>query len=153
LVDLPSDVADGLASGTLSPPSGPPPARAPSPAELARAVRVLLGSQRPLVYAGGGARWGGAVDDLRAFVEVAQVPVVPTLMGLGSVPVDHPLFLGMVGPHGSAAASLAVQHCDVLLCVGARFDDRTTGRLAELAPHATVIHLDADTVDGGKLRS
>jgi acetolactate synthase-1/2/3 large subunit len=90
---------------------------------------------------------------LRAFVLATGIPVVTTLQGLGAVQGDHELNLGMLGMHGTKAANYAVQSCDLLICIGARFDDRVTGKLAEFAPHARVIHMDADPAEISKLRS
>ena len=81
------------------------------------------------------------------------MPAVATLMALGALPTDHPLFLGMLGMHGTRAANIAVQSCDLLVCAGARFDDRATGKLSEFAPGARVIHLDIDPAEVGKLRA
>ena len=152
LLDLPKDMMN--AEGDyLSEQNGvreePPP---PSPESLRSAVELLRRSRQPVIYAGGGIGMGRAVDEFRRFVEVTRIPVVATLKGLGSLPTDHELFLGMIGMHGFRAANLAVQGCDLLLSIGARFDDRATGKLSTFAPHARVIHLDVDPAEVGKLR-
>jgi acetolactate synthase-1/2/3 large subunit len=116
------------------------------------AMELLSRAQRPLVYGGGGIALGDAVGEFRAFVDATQLPTVLTLRGLGALPADHPLNLGMLGMHGTRAANLAVQEADLLVVVGARFDDRATGKLSEFAPHAQVIHLDLDAAEIGKLR-
>jgi acetolactate synthase-1/2/3 large subunit len=121
-------------------------------ADIEEARALLCASQRPLIYAGGGIRIADACGEFRSFVEHTGIPVVATLQGLGAVPVDHPQFLGMLGMHGTKAANLAVQGCDLLICIGARFDDRVTGKLAEFAPHARVIHMDVDAAEISKLR-
>jgi acetolactate synthase-1/2/3 large subunit len=105
-----------------------------------------------VIYAGGGVRIAGASEELRSLAEATGIPVVMTLQGLGSMPGEHELTMGMLGMHGTRAANLAVQGCDLLICVGARFDDRVTGKLAEFAPEAKVIHLDIDAAEVSKLR-
>jgi acetolactate synthase, large subunit, biosynthetic type len=121
--------------------------------QLSIARDMIAASQRPLVYAGGGVRMARATEELRAFVDATGIPVVTTLHGIGSVSGYHPLNLGMLGMHGTKAANLCVQDCDLLIAVGARFDDRVTGKLAEFAPHARVVHLDGDPCEVSKLRS
>ncbi len=120
---------------------------------LAAARELMATSQQPVVYAGGGVSKSDAVDEFRAFIEQTRIPVVHTLQGIGGLPGDHELFLGMLGMHGNEAANHAVQHCDLLIAIGARFDDRATGKLAEFAPQAAVIHLDIDPAELGKLRT
>ncbi len=154
LIDLPKDVQ--LARGVRAPgiaPSAPPGAAAPDTAAITQAAALLARSERPLLYAGGGVGMARAEAALRNFVAATGMPSVCTLKGLGSVDPDAPGFLGMLGMHGSPAANHAVQSCDLLLVVGARFDDRATGRLDTFAPGARVIHIDADAAEIGKLRS
>ena len=124
-----------------------------SDASLENALALLRSAERPLVYAGGGICMGGAIDNFRRFVEVADLPVVCTLKALGVIPGDHANHMGMLGMHGLKAANYAVQACDLLVCVGARFDDRVTGVLSKFAPNAKVIHLDVDAAEVGKLRA
>lgn len=119
--------------------------------QLAR--EIIAASKKPIVYAGGGVRIAQASNELRAFVEGTGIPVVTTLQGLGAVPGNHYLNLGMLGMHGTKAGNLAVQESDLLIAIGVRFDDRVTGKLAEFAPHAKVIHMDADPAEVGKLRA
>jgi acetolactate synthase-1/2/3 large subunit len=123
-------------------------------AELEAALALWDDASKPLLYLGGGIALAGdtAVAATRALVEATEAPAVATLKGLGVLPTDHPQLLGMLGMHGTKAANLAVQECDLLLCVGARFDDRATGKLDGFAPHARVVHLDADPAELGKLR-
>ncbi|MEM1184251.1 MAG: acetolactate synthase 2 catalytic subunit [Planctomycetota bacterium] len=120
--------------------------------EIAKAIALLKEAQRPVIYAGGGVRIAAAWDELRAFAETTGAPVVHTLQGLGGVPGDHPQFAGFLGMHGNKAANLAVHECDLLIAVGARFDDRVTGKLDTFAPHASVVHMDVDAAEIGKLR-
>ena len=127
--------------------------RIANPTSIQAAIELIQKSQRPVIYAGGGVERSGAVEAFRAFVERTRIPVVHTLHGIGGIPGEHPLFLGMIGMHGNQAANLAVQDCDLLIGIGVRFDDRVTGKLAEFAPGASVIHLDIDPAELHKLRT
>lgn len=109
-------------------------------------------AQKPLFYLGGGIVRGKAVDDVRALVEQSGIPAVATLQAQGVLPTGHPQLLGMLGMHGSRTANLAVQEADLLIVIGARFDDRATGRLDQFAPNARIIHFDRDISEIGKLR-
>jgi acetolactate synthase I/II/III large subunit len=152
LIDLPKDVANARIE---APNFEPAPAEAALPIDRAavqRARTLIAASKRPLFYTGYGVGIAGAEASLRKLVRDTGIPVVSTLKGLGAIPTDHPQFLGMLGMHGSKSANLAVQECDLLVVVGARFDDRATGKLAEFAPHARVIHLDTDAAEISKLR-
>lgn len=115
---------------------------------------LLRQSRRPLLYAGGGVTAAGATAELLRFSETHGIPVVTTLMGLGAMPADHPLYLGMLGMHGSASANYAVEDCDMLIAVGARFDDRVAGGRAEaFAPRARhVAHIDIDAAEINKVK-
>lgn len=153
LIDLPKDVQIGDAahlpphvSSDIDAPE------APKDASLHEALALVSQAQRPVLYGGGGIALGDAVQAFRTFVDATQIPAVLTLKGLGALPTQHPLNLGMLGMHGSRAANLAVQEADLLIVVGARFDDRATGKLAEFAPHARVVHMDIDACEIGKLR-
>jgi acetolactate synthase-1/2/3 large subunit len=155
LIDLPKDVANAELEideenmqGSVQTPPGRTDAK-----QLAAARELLAKANRPVIYCGGGVRIAKAWDELRAFAEATRIPVVMTLQGLGSVPGDYPLSLGMLGMHGTRVANMAVQQSDLLVCVGARFDDRVTGKLAEFAPNAKVIHMDIDPAEVGKLRA
>jgi acetolactate synthase-1/2/3 large subunit len=152
VIDLPKDVAN--AACTFRPPTDSlwKPSPAPASQQLAHALDVLRQARRPIVYAGGGVVNGDAVAEFRAFVETGGLPTVLTLKGLGALPGTHDLFLGMLGMHGLQAANLAVQECDLLVAIGARFDDRVTGKVAQFAPKAKVIHLDVDESEFGKIR-
>lgn len=153
LIDLPKDVQNADASHLAAHaplPVDPTPA-APD-ASYHEAAALIAHARKPLVYGGGGIALGGAVESFRAFVEGSQIPAVLTLKGLGALPADHALNLGMLGMHGNRAANMSVQECDLLIVVGARFDDRATGKLAEFAPNARVVHMDLDACEIGKLR-
>ncbi|HCM64530.1 MAG TPA: acetolactate synthase large subunit [Morganella sp. (in: Bacteria)] len=123
-----------------------------SQADISRALQLMRESKKPVLYAGGGVGMSGAVDVLRAFLAETGMPAVSTLKGLGAVAPDYPHYLGMLGMHGTKAANLAVQEADLLIAVGARFDDRVTGRLNAFAPYAKVIHVDIDPAELDKLR-
>ncbi|MBX9670957.1 MAG: acetolactate synthase 2 catalytic subunit [Candidatus Obscuribacterales bacterium] len=125
----------------------------PEAKQLAMARSMIQESRKPLVYAGGGIRIAGATEELIAFVEATGIPCVTTLHGIGAIPAQHELAMGMLGMHGTKHANMAVQECDLLIAVGARFDDRVTGKLAEFAPHAKVVHMDGDQFEISKLRS
>ena len=152
LIDLPKDVAVAEVEWTGAATSSSEPAPPVDRAAVQRARTLIQQSQRPLLYTGYGVGVSGAEPALRKLAEDTGIPVVSTLKGLGGIPTDHPQCLGMLGMHGSRAANLSVQECDLLICVGARFDDRATGKLAEFAPHAKVIHLDTDAAEISKLR-
>jgi len=120
--------------------------------QIRRAAQLLEEAERPLVYAGGGIIAAEASGLLREFVELTDTPAVVTLMGLGALPSSHPNFISMPGMHGSYAANMAFQNCDLIVALGVRFDDRVTGRLAAFAPHAKVVHVDIDPAEIGKNR-
>lgn len=113
----------------------------------------IRNAERPLLYLGGGVVHAGAADRARAFAERADLPTTTTLMALGVLPPEHPLYLGMLGMHGARATNQAIAECDLLIAIGARFDDRATGRTADFAPHAEVIHIDIDARELGKIRT
>ncbi len=153
LIDLPKDVQIGDAAHLG--------AHVPSSAEsvpacadhaLHEAAALISQAERPVVYGGGGIVLGDALEAFREFADLTGIPTVLTLRGLGALPPAHPANMGMLGMHGSRAANLAVQESDLLIVVGARFDDRATGKLAEFAPLARVVHLDGDGCEIGKLR-
>jgi acetolactate synthase-1/2/3 large subunit len=126
---------------------------APDPRKVDRAVAAIMQAERPVLYVGGGIVNSGAADSLLALAEELQLPVTPTLMGLGGFPSAHPLCLNMLGMHGTYAANMAVAESDLLIAVGVRFDDRVTGKLATFAPYARVIHIDIDPANVGKNRA
>jgi acetolactate synthase-1/2/3 large subunit len=112
--------------------------------QIKRVMEAIEGAKRPVLYAGGGIISSNASEELRQFVKKTGLPVALTLMGLGGFPGTEPEFLGMLGMHGTKAANYAVDRCDLLIAVGARFDDRVTGKLTMFAPHAKFIHIDID---------
>jgi len=112
--------------------------------QVRRMAEAINAALRPVLYVGGGVIASGAAEILRAVAQKGQIPVTTTLMGLGAVDESHPLSLQMLGMHGSAAANYAVQACDCLISIGARFDDRVTGHVETFAPHAKIIHVDVD---------
>ncbi|HZF60623.1 MAG TPA: biosynthetic-type acetolactate synthase large subunit [Desulfovibrio sp.] len=112
--------------------------------QLRRSVEELAKAERPVILAGGGVILSNGAEALTGLARKLNIPVTCTLMGLGSFPATDPLWLGMVGMHGTYAANLAINNCDVLMCVGARFDDRVTGKLAAFAPKARIVHIDID---------
>lgn len=122
-------------------------------ANLQACIDLISEAQRPLLYLGGGIRIANAHQALRQWLGTSGIPTVCTLQALGSLPKNNPAFLGMLGMHGSPAANKAVQSCDLLIVIGARFDDRATGFLAQFAPNAKVIHIDADRAEISKLRA
>ncbi|EAO7485898.1 acetolactate synthase 2 catalytic subunit [Salmonella enterica] len=151
LVDIPKDIQ--LASGALEPWFTTVANEAIFPhTAVEKARNMLAQAQKPMLYVGGGVGMAQAVPALRKFIAVTQMPVTCTLKGLGAVEADYPYYLGMLGMHGAKAANYAVQQCDLLIAVGARFDDRVTGKLNTFAPNASVIHLDIDQAELNKLR-
>jgi acetolactate synthase-1/2/3 large subunit len=153
LIDLPKDVANALTTERHK--WRPYPKVKPEMGQsdyISKAEDLIKNSKKPLFYIGGGIAQGDGVQELRDLVDRTNIPVVSTLKGLGSLPSDHPHFLGMLGMHGLKAANYAVQECDLLIVAGARFDDRATGKLDTFAPNAKVIHLDIDIAEINKLR-
>ena len=127
------------------------PVAAPSTG-VAKAMKLIQTAKKPLLYIGGGVALAKAVPEMRRFAARTGIPAVATLKALGVLSTENPQFIGMLGMHGLRAANLAVQECDLLICCGARFDDRVTGKLDTFAPHAKVIHMDIDPAEIGKLR-
>jgi acetolactate synthase I/II/III large subunit len=114
------------------------------PGQIQRAIKLIMKSKRPVLYVGGGIISSNASKELTLFAERLGIPVTMTLMGLGSIPGAHPLSLGMLGMHGTYRANMAVMESDLLIAIGARFDDRVTGKIEAFAPQATVVHIDID---------
>jgi acetolactate synthase-1/2/3 large subunit len=120
--------------------------------QIRRAAQLILESERPLVYAGGGIIAANASNELRQLVDSIGLPAVTTLMGLGALAPTNPHYISMPGMHGSYAANMAMSDADVLIALGVRFDDRVTGKLSAFAPHAKIIHVDIDPAEVGKIR-
>lgn len=160
LVDIPKDIVDPTHPNSAMewywPDSvdlaGYNPRMEGDPALIEDAARLILASERPVLYAGGGILKARAAEALTALAELLDIPVVTTLMGRGGIPDDHPLCLGMPGMHGNYTAVMSMQESDLLIALGSRFDDRVTGKLAEFAPHAKIIHVDIDPAELGKVR-
>ena len=147
LIDLPKDVQ--IATTEFKYPDtveirGYKPTVEGHPKQVEKAVSLLLAAKRPVIYVGGGVILGNASEELTALARKLEAPVTTTLMGLGSFPEEDPLSLGLLGMHGTYYANMAVSHCDLLVAIGARFDDRVTGKIASFAPHAKIIHVDVD---------
>jgi len=153
LIDLPKDVAMEKIKfkypKTVVLP-GYKPTYKGHPSMVQQAARIIMESERPVIYAGGGIRIANAAPELLQLAETINAPVTHTLMGLGCLPGDHPLFLGMLGLHGTRYANQAVTECDCLIAVGARFDDRVVSRISGFAPTAKIIHIDIDPAEIGK---
>ena len=147
VVDIPKDVQQ--ASTSARPPEavemrGYKPVASGHPKQIQKLAKAINEAERPVLYVGGGVIAGNAAKELTALSRKAKLPVTTTLMGLGAFPETSRLALRMLGMHGNAAANLAVSHCDLLVSVGARFDDRVTGKISEFAPHAVKAHIDID---------
>ncbi len=122
-----------------------------NPKQIKKAVQAISDAKKPLFYIGGGVILSNSSDEVREFVKKTKIPVVETLMARGTIPYDNPLLLGMVGMHGSYSANIAMSECDLIISLGARFDDRVTGRLDKFATNAKIIHIDIDPSSIGKL--
>nr|WP_320010515.1 acetolactate synthase large subunit [uncultured Desulfobulbus sp.] len=120
---------------------------------IKQAAEMINKAERPILYLGGGVIHADAAEEARQLAEQGNIPTVMTLMGLGIMPTDHPLSLGMLGMHATRSTNLAMAECDLLIAAGVRFDDRATGALAEFCPNAKVIHVDIDASEIGKLRA
>jgi len=153
LVDIPKDVQLAEVSKSLEDFSQLSNKVKLPPANVGSAIALLSQAKQPILYVGGGVGMANAVDELREFSKVTKIPSVSTLKGLGAVDPEDENYLGMLGMHGTKASNIAVQQCDLLIAVGARFDDRVTGKLNEFAPHAKIIHFDIDTAEINKRRT
>ena len=147
LIDLPKDVQ--IATTEFKYPDsvelrGYKPTIEGHPKQIEKAAGMLLSAKKPVIYVGGGVVLGNAAEQLFTLATTLNAPVTTTLMGLGAFPEDHPLSLGFLGMHGTYYANMAVTNCDLLVAVGARFDDRVTGRISSFAPNAKIIHVDVD---------
>ncbi|TRZ67840.1 MAG: biosynthetic-type acetolactate synthase large subunit, partial [Methanothrix sp.] len=152
LIDLPRDVTVGeldFSYPDLDLP-GYSPTRGVHKLQIKKAAQVLMEAKRPVIYAGGGVRYASASKELLGLAEKLKAPVTTTLMGVGCFPEDNSLSLGMLGMHGTKYANYAIQESDLIVAVGARFDDRVTGKIAGFAPSATIVHIDVDPAEIGK---
>ena len=119
-------------------------------AEIDAAVRAIQKAKKPLIFTGGGVNTSDTAQELREIVQRLGVPVTTTLLGIGTYPADGEGFLGMAGMHGSYGSNMAIQECDLLLCIGMRFSDRVTGKVAAFAPHAKIVHFELDAAEVNK---
>lgn len=147
LVDFPKDVQVSVSEFKYPDKidlRGYKPTREGHPRQLEKAANMLLTAKKPVIYVGGGVILGNAAEELFKLAVTLDAPVTTTLMGLGAFPEDNALSLGLLGMHGTYYANMAVTNCDLLVAVGARFDDRVTGKIPAFAPHAKIIHVDVD---------
>jgi acetolactate synthase-1/2/3 large subunit len=154
LIDIPKDISAGELfeipeEGTINLP-GYQPTTKPNPLQIKKLAEAITKSKKPVILAGAGILHGKASAELTAFAEKHKIPVVTTLLGLGTFPANNPLSLGMGGMHGTYAANMAMYESDLLINIGARFDDRLTGNLKHFAPNAKVAHIDIDPAEIGK---
>ncbi|MBD0268123.1 MAG: biosynthetic-type acetolactate synthase large subunit [Cyanobacteria bacterium Co-bin8] len=158
LIDVPKDIGlvefdyEPVPPNTVRLPGYRPTVKG-NPRQINHAIRLLRQAERPLLYVGGGAIASNAHEQIKQLAEHFQMPVTTTLMGKGAFDEHHPLAVGMLGMHGTAYANFSVSECDLLIAVGARFDDRVTGKLDEFASRAKVIHIDIDPAEVGKNRA
>jgi len=154
LIDVPKDVSTGLAEDTPLPEKvtlrGYNPTYKGHKRQIDKAVELIGHAERPLIYAGGGVIASNASAELVSLATLLGIPVTTTLMGIGCIPCDNPLNLGMLGMHGTEYANFAVMESDLLIAIGARFDDRVTGKIDTFAPHAKIVHIDIDPAEIGK---
>ncbi|MEC5423091.1 acetolactate synthase large subunit [Virgibacillus sp. C22-A2] len=153
VVDIPKNISAGLLSESFANDfylPGYQPNKKPNPLQIVKLADALSRSKKPVILAGAGVVFAKASEELREFAEKYQLPVTNTLLGLGSFPGTNSLSLGMAGMHGTYAANMAIYECDLLINIGARFDDRLTGNLQHFAPQAKVAHIDIDPAEIGK---
>jgi acetolactate synthase-1/2/3 large subunit len=155
LVDIPRDIQeaefDFVLPDSISLPGWKPPRRGHT-RQIAAAAHAVAAAERPILYVGGGALNAHATDELRSLAEAARLPVVTTLMAKSAFPESHELHVGWPGMHGPKWSNWALNKADVIVAVGARFDDRVTGKLSAFAPGATIVHLDVDAAEISKIR-
>jgi acetolactate synthase-1/2/3 large subunit len=159
LIDVPKDVLQNMMDWhwptddeVIDSLPGYKPTTKGHPRMIKEAAKLILESKQPILYVGGGVLKARAAEALRELAELTQIPVVTTLMARGAFPDNHPLCLGMPGMHGTATAVTAMQRADLLIALGARFDDRVTGKVSGFAPDAKIIHVDIDPAEQGKVR-
>lgn len=154
LVDVPKDVQTQIIQFEDFPePATPAPTPELDLAAIERAARMINEAERPVLYLGGGVIHSGASDQAVTLAEQAGLPTTMTLMALGAMPIDHPLSIGMLGMHGARYTNYILQEADLLVCVGARFDDRAIGKTAEFCPHAKIVHIDIDPSELDKIKT
>ena len=159
LIDVPKDVLQNMMTWhwptddeVIDSLPGYKPTTKGHPRMIKEAAKLILESKQPIIYVGGGVLKARAAEALRELAELTQIPVVTTVMARGAFPDNHPLCLGMPGMHGTATAVTAMQRADLLIALGARFDDRVTGKVSGFAPDAKIIHVDIDPAEQGKVR-
>ncbi|MFQ5559027.1 MAG: biosynthetic-type acetolactate synthase large subunit [Nitrospinota bacterium] len=153
LIDIPKDIATNSAEFTYPEKvhlRGYNPTVTGNIRQVKKAVHTIAEAKSPVVFVGGGIITSNASRELKEFAEATSLPVTTTLMGLGAFPLDHTLALGMCGMHGTYQANMALTHSDLIVCLGARFDDRVTGNVDKFAPNAKIIHVDIDPASIGK---
>lgn len=153
LIDLPKDVSTQIGLFDYDKPvhlPGYQPTIIPNKLQIRKLAEAVAQAKKPVILTGAGVLHAKAYDELLQYAEKYEIPVVSTLLGLGGFPGEHPLFVGMAGMHGEYAANMALHECDLLISIGARFDDRVTGNLQHFAPNATVAHIDIDPAEIGK---
>jgi acetolactate synthase-1/2/3 large subunit len=154
LIDVPKDIQNTLVNDPdFDPPMDLPGYRLPQPPDPTKinlALAAIQAARKPILYVGGGVIASGAAAELRAFAEKARIPVAMTLQGLGAMPSDHYLALGMLGMHGTVYSNEAVSDADLLLAIGVRFDDRVTGKVSEFCKHGRIVHVDIDASEINK---
>jgi acetolactate synthase-1/2/3 large subunit len=152
-IDVPKDVLNAKMPVEEWPaPGGRTPTARCSDEKIDELARLIAAARHPVLYLGGGVVAAGAADDARSLAERISSPVVATLMALGAMPAGHPLFMGMLGMHGARGTNLLLEEADFVFAIGARFDDRATGKVAEFCPRATIAHIDIDPAEIGKIK-
>jgi acetolactate synthase-1/2/3 large subunit len=154
LIDVPKDVSTGVVDKVEYPETvslrGYNPTYKGHRRQIDKALELIAAAERPVIYAGGGVICSNASAELVGLATMLSIPVTTTLMGIGCIPGDHPLNLGMLGMHGTEYANFAITESDLLIAIGARFDDRVIGKAEKFAPHAKIIHIDIDPAEIGK---
>ena len=153
-IDVPKDVQNEMVEFDAWPePARPDATPAAAEADIGQAAAMINAARRPVLYLGGGVIHARASELATALADKAGIPATMTLMGLGAVPSDHPLALGMLGMHAARYTNLALEECDLLIAAGVRFDDRATGKVAQFCPHAKIIHIDIDRSELDKIKT
>jgi len=154
LIDIPKDitaeVGEFIYPESVNIPSYKPTTKG-NKRQIEKAVNAILKAKKPLLYIGGGVVLANASDEVRELANIGQIPAVETLMARGVMGAKNPLLIGMVGMHGNYASNMAMSETDLIIALGARFDDRVTGKLSEFAKYADIIHVDIDPANISKL--